>query len=61
MRLVQSLCDQGQNRVIKDVSIEVFAFDALDFVIDNLQYLIGHNEIVFLPDIDLLLSREFPL
>ena len=61
MRLVKSLLNQGQNRVIEDVSIEVFAFNALDFIVDNLQHLIRHNEIVLLPNIDLLLSREFPL
>ncbi len=61
VRVVHFLSDQGQNRVVKDVSVEVFAFNALDLVVDNLQHLIRHNEIVFLPDIYLLLPREFPL
>ena len=60
MRLKQSLGNQRQYSVIEDISIKVFALNPLDFIVDNLEHLIRHDKIVFLPNVYLLLAREFP-
>ena len=49
-KLVNLLCEQ--------VAVQVLPLDALDLIVDDLQDLVGHNEVVFLPNVDEVLSVE---
>ena len=42
----------SHNFILEERSVIVFSFDALDLLVDDLEDLIAHDEVIFLPDID---------
>ena len=50
--LTEFVWQLSHNFLLEEHTIEVFGFDALDLLVDDLEDLVAHDEVIFLPDID---------
>ena len=55
---VAVVIDVGKYLVGEEIAVDVLLLDALDLIVDYLQYLIGHDKVVLLPHIDEMLTLQ---